>query len=102
MKRLFSNEDIKRVIVGIPNRHRHLRTIIETVEGEQFVFQEATVAGIVRAYTEIKTHPRKIALELVSIRLGTKKPSYADFQLLETERDETLVLDEIDSVLESD
>lgn len=34
MKRLFSNSDIRRIRIGIPEGHIHIRTIIETVGKE--------------------------------------------------------------------
>ncbi|MEW6381024.1 MAG: hypothetical protein AB1611_15650 [bacterium] len=95
MKRYFPNAEIVRVMVGIPAGHRHLRTVIETSSGEQFLFQEATMANIVRAYTLIKTHPRRKAIELRLERLEDKKPRYAAFQLLETDRDEESISREL-------
>lgn len=95
MKRYFPNAEIVRVMVGIPAGHKHLRTVIETSNGEQFLFQEATVANMVRAYTLIKTHPRKKAVELRLERLEDQKPRYAKFQLVETDRDEESISREL-------
>ena len=55
-KTTFRNEDVKRVLVGVPKSRQHMRTVIETVD-EQYIFQEATIASIVRAYISLKTHP---------------------------------------------
>ncbi|MGA1868342.1 MAG: hypothetical protein ACMUJM_07325 [bacterium] len=95
MKKNFSNADIKRVIVGIPRGHTHIRTLLETSSGERFLFQEATIANIVRAYTTIKTHPQKMAVELVCAELDAKKAPYAKFQLLETEKSEESLIEEL-------
>ena len=91
MKRLFSNSDIRRIRIGIPEGHIHIRTIIETFGGEKLIFQEATIANIVRAYTTIKTHPQKNALELEHIELFEKKEGFADHQLIETDKDEAII-----------
>jgi hypothetical protein len=95
MKRSFSNAEIARVMVGIPDGHKHLRTVIETSTGEQFLFQEATMANLVRAYVTIKTHPQRKAVELRTKRLDDNKPRYAEFQLVETDRDEELISKEL-------
>ena len=95
MKRSFSNAEITRVIVGIPDGHKHLRTVIETSSGEQFLFQEATIANLVRAYITIKTHPQRKAVELQTKKLDDQKPQYAEFQLVETDRDEESISKEL-------
>jgi len=95
MKRSYSNAEIKRILVGIPKGHKHLRVLIETADGGEFLFQEATLANIARAYTAIKTHPQKVAVELILTRLDERKASYAEFQLLETDRDEDSIIEEL-------
>ena len=80
----FRNSDIKSVTMGIPNGHRHLRTIIKTEKGN-FVFQEATIAAIVRAYTTIKTHPQKKGIRLIGQETPDRKKGYAPYQLVETD-----------------
>lgn len=95
MKRSFSNAQVTRIIVGIPDGHKHLRTVIETSSGEQFLFQEATIANLVRAYTIVKTHPQKKALELELKRLEDKKTHYAEYQLVETDRSEESITREL-------
>jgi hypothetical protein len=81
---IFANSDIVSVIAGIPgNGHKHLRTIIETSKGT-LVFQEATMAALVRAYIHVKTHPCDRAVYLEGRILDkNKKPDYASWQLLE-------------------
>ena len=92
---VFRNEDIRRVVVAIPEGHRHVRTIIETSKGETFTFQEATIAGIVRAYVDIKTHPEIHAVELVRREIPDRKKGYTRHQLLETDADEGALRREI-------
>ena len=95
MKKTFPNSDITKIKIGIPEGHKHIRTIIETKNGEKLIFQEATIANIVRAYTIIKTHPQKRALELAQKQLSDKKEGYADNQLIETDKDEVIIKKEI-------
>jgi hypothetical protein len=77
------NEEIQSVLMEVPERHRHLRTTVLLQDGTEFTFQEATIAGIVRAYTTIKTHPVKKTARLKGHVLSDKKPGFADWQLLE-------------------
>ena len=64
IERSFSNAEITRIIIGIPAGHQHLRSVIETSTGERFLFQEATIANIVRAYVTVKTHPQRENIEI--------------------------------------
>ena len=99
MIKKISNENVKRVVVGIPEGHKHIRAFIETSMGEHFLFQEATIANIVRAYISITTHPQKMAVELVSKELDMKKAPYSKYQLLETKRDEESLREELAPLL---
>ena len=92
---IFRNEDIRRVVVAIPEGHRHVRTAVETTRGDTFIFQEATIAGIVRAYVDIKTDPRKRAVELVRREVNDGKEGYTLHQLLETDADEESIRREL-------
>lgn len=95
----FRNSDIKSVTVGIPDGHRHLRTIIETDKG-CFVFQEATVAAIVRAYTTIKTHPQLTGIRLTGNETPERKKGYASYQLVETGETSEKVTGEMGGLLD--
>lgn len=97
---VFKNSDIARILIGVPQGHKHLRTIIETNEGERLILQEATIAGLVRAYTTIKTHPRRRALELKKQKLNDKKPEFAAFQLLETGLKDAIIEKELKELLD--
>jgi hypothetical protein len=79
----ISNGDVKEVFVEIPEGHRHLRTKIILHDDTEFVFQEATIANIVRAYITVKTHPQKMLVRLKGVKLKDKKTEYAEWQLLE-------------------
>lgn len=81
---IVSNEEVKRVIVEVPAGHRHLRTTIVLQDGQEFTFQEATIANLVRAYITIKTHPVNTSAHLTGRRLPERKEDFAEWQLLET------------------
>ena len=82
--RYVRNEEVRRVLLGVPEGHKHLRLAVELEGGEVLVFSEATVANIVRAYVTLLTHPTIRALELEGRRLSARKGGYAEYQLLET------------------
>jgi hypothetical protein len=82
----FRNSDIKSITMGIPGAdHKHLRAVIET-EDSFIVFQEATLAALVRAYIRVKTHPVDDVVRLVGGEIDNRKPGYASWQLLEDEK----------------
>jgi hypothetical protein len=80
---LIHNENIKELIAEIPEGHKHLRTTIVLQDGTEFVFHEATIANLVRAYITVKTHPVKKKLILKGRSLSGKKDGYAEWQLIE-------------------
>jgi len=82
---LIHNEDIKELIAEIPEGHKHLRTTIVLQDGTEFVFQEATIANLVRAYIMAKTHPVKRKVTLKGKSLSERKDGYAEWQLVEEE-----------------
>jgi hypothetical protein len=83
--RVLANADIKEIVVEPPEGHQHLRATITLQSGEAIVLQEATVANLVRAYVEIKTHPRREGVRLVGRELAAeeRKKGFAEWQLLE-------------------
>jgi hypothetical protein len=80
---LIRNEDIVRVTAEIPVGHRHLRTTMVLADGTELVFQEATVASIVRAYIGVKTHPTVTRMSMAGERVTGRKEGYAEWQFLE-------------------
>ena len=87
---IVRNEDVKELMVEVPEGHTHLRLSLVLHDGSEMVFQEATVANLVRAYVALKTHPRKKRVRLKGKRLDQRKEGYAEWQLLEDEEgDET-------------
>ncbi len=87
---VIRNEDVKELRIEVPEGHRHLRTTMVLQGGTEIVFQEATIANLVRAYVTVKTHPFRERVILTGERLADRKEGYAEWQLLEeraTERD---------------
>ena len=78
-----SNEDIREVLVEIPEGHRHIRTGIFLQDGTELVFQEAAMANIVRAFITVKTHPEKTSVRLRGRKSVKRKTGYAEWQLVE-------------------
>ncbi len=84
--RIYRNQDVEAVYAYIPPGHRHVRLVIEAGD-QRIVLQEATVAGIVRAYLNILLHPARRAVVLRNRRVQGK-PGYAEHQLVEDKWDE--------------
>lgn len=91
--RVYRNSDILRIAAFIPPCHRHLRLVI-VAKDQTIVLHEATVAAIVRAYTDIVLHPTKKAIEYSQVKLdkSVRKPGYAEHQFIEVDRDEQEVV----------
>ncbi len=100
MRILIRNSDVKRVLIGVPEGHKHVRTIIELRDGTLLEFQEATVANIVRGFVTVKFHPRLDALELIGIPLEERKEGYAEYQLVESDRAPSEIRQEIRRIIE--
>ena len=86
--RIIRNEDIEKVLIGVPKGHKHLRVYVKLKNNSAMIFQEATIANILRAYVTVKTHPKMKAQELKMHVLGetSQKRGYALHQLLEISR----------------
>lgn len=97
--KLYPNECVKRVIAFVPKGHLHARFIIELCD-QTLILHEAAVAGLVRAFASVALHPTRAAAELVSRRLSEdeKKPVFAEWQLIDTGRDEETVQREAEKI----
>jgi len=84
---IIRNEDVKELVVEIPDGHKHLRTTVRLQDGTELVFQEATVTNMVRAYVSVKTDPTKKLVTLKGRALRDRKEGYAEWQLLEEDRE---------------
>jgi len=83
VRRVITNEEVVRVVIEPPEGHRHLRTSILLSDGTELVFQEATMANIVRGFVSVKTHPEQASVILEGRHLESPKPGFASWQLLE-------------------
>ena len=99
---IFRNEDVNSVLIGVPEEHKHLRISIKLKKGSVLLFQEATIANILRAYTTVKTHPniRAQQLEIKTLTANLRKDEYAVHQLLETPKATEGVESELKELLE--
>jgi len=70
--------------------------------GLVLIFQEATIANILRVYTTVKTHPniRAQELEMKTLTADLRKDGYAVHQLLETPRENEDVESKLERLLE--
>jgi len=100
--RTFRNEDVNKILVGVPEGHKHLRITMKLKNGLTLIFQEATIASILRVYTTVKTHPsiRAQELENTTLTANLRKEGYAIHQLLETPRKNEEVERELKELLE--
>jgi len=100
--RIIRNEDVKKVLIGVPEGHKHLRISMKLKNELVLIFQEATIANILRAYTTVKTHPniRAQELKIKTLTADFRKDGYAAHQLLETPRKNEDVESELKRLLE--
>lgn len=98
----LKNSDISRILIGIPQGHKHLRIIIELKNNKKLIFSEATLANIVRAYITVKTHPKITSVELLLKNLENEeiKNGYSKFQLLESYKDSFTVSKEMREIMD--
>jgi hypothetical protein len=100
--RIIRNEDVNKILVGVPEGHKHLRISMKLKNGLVLIFQEATIANILRVYTTVKTHPsvRAEELEMRTLTADLRKDGYAVHQLLETPRKNEDVERELKELIE--
>jgi hypothetical protein len=100
--RIIRNEDIETVLIGAPKGHKHLRVCMKLKDNSAIIFQEATMANILRVYVTIKTHPTVKAQELKMRVLDktSQKQGYALHQLLKTSRNQEEIEEELREFLE--
>lgn len=103
MKRVdvIRNQDVKRVLIGMPKGHKHLRICIELKNEISLIFQEATIANISRAYITVKTHPhiRAQELRMKMANVEQLKEGFAKHQLFETAKTNEEIEEELETLL---
>ena len=100
--RTIRNEDVNKILVGVPEGHKHLRISMKLKNGLVLIFQEATIANTLRVYTTVKAHPsiRAQELEMKTLTADLRKEGYAVHQLLETPRKNDEVERELKELIE--
>lgn len=82
--KVYSNNRVKEILAAIPKGHTHLRLAL-VLDDQVIILHEATIAAIVRAYTNIVLHPYRRGLRLIGryIDSSERKHGYAHYQLVE-------------------
>ncbi|MGC9345179.1 MAG: hypothetical protein ACP5ER_00095 [Candidatus Bathyarchaeales archaeon] len=95
--RIIRNEDVERVLIGVPKDHKHIRLYMKLKDDTALIFQEATIANILRTYLTIKTHPtiRAQEFEMHVLDKTSRKQGYALHQLSETSRSQEEIEEEL-------
>jgi len=75
---------------------------MELRNGFTLIFQEATLANILRGYVTVKTHPKTRAQELLMKSLSTEsiKKGFAKYQLLETLKQDEVIEEELRNLMD--
>jgi hypothetical protein len=83
---IIRNEDVNRVLVGVPKGHKHMRICIALQNWFSLIFQEATMANILRVYITVKTNPsiRAQKPQIQTLSTNQRKEGCAIHQLIET------------------
>lgn len=93
------NSQIKRIIIGVPLGHQHLRAVIDLTDGMQLVLHEATLASLTRAFITTKLDPIRSAVELEGKVLVEQRKDFAAYQLIETKKCSRTVRQELTQIL---
>ncbi len=98
--RIYRNRDVEAVYAYVPPGHRHVRFALKTRD-QVIVLQEATVAGLVRAYAWTVLHPSNKAavLRVKKLPPEKRKPGYAEHQAMEEalgEKALRIIMDELE------
>ncbi|GEM_PF-77199 len=96
---VIRNSDIEKVMLGAPKGHKHIRGLIFLKNEVVIVFQQATLENIARGVINLITHPLKRALCLRCVRLENRKGDFAEYQLIEEDRSEEDIINEITFLL---
>jgi len=75
--------DVSLPPIDPPEGHLHLRITITLKDGKSMTLQEATMANLVRAYINVKTHPVRTKIRLTGSSVEERKNGFAEWQMLE-------------------
>ena len=98
---VIRNEDLEWILIGIPEGHTHIRTILNIKGLPYLILQQATVSGLIRGFLNVLLHPLKRGIKLQRASVSNQKSGYAKNQLLELNVSERKVLEEISKILSS-
>ncbi len=96
---VIRNRDVRRVLMGVPKGHEHMRVVFELNDGSTIVFHEATMENVSRGIVEIEMHPTRKAISLVGIELDERKEGYSRYQLIEEDMEESRIVEELTDLL---
>ena len=98
---MIRNEDVEQVLIGIPKDHKHVRVCLKLKNKQVLIFQEATIANILRGYITVKTHPtiKSQKLSLKALPKTERKEGFAVYQLLESRIQDEEVEEEISQLV---
>ena len=97
----LSTTEVKQIIFGIPENHKHCRLMIKTNQNQTFIFSEALVAAIVRSYVSVKTHPTQRGIEMAQKIIAKPKDDFATYQLIERTTDDRDIQLELSKYIDS-
>jgi hypothetical protein len=80
---VLRNADVTEIVAEMPEGHLHIRTTVQLADGSSIIFQEATVAAMVRAYVAVKTDPVCSRVVLKGRAVPGRKDGFAEWQLME-------------------
>ncbi len=96
---VIRNRDVKKVLMGVPRDHEHMRVVFELIDGSIIVFHEATMENVSRGVVEVEMHPTRKAISLVGIELDEREKGYSRYQLIEEDKGESEIVEELTNLL---
>lgn len=100
--KIYSNQDVLEIIAAIPEGHYHTRFILK-LKDQIIVLQEATVAGLLRAFALTALHPTRKGIILKNkLVKQEKKHGFAKYQLIEIPDSEEEAVRQVSMVLNMD
>ncbi len=97
--KIYSNQDVLEIIAAIPEGHHHTRFILK-LKDQIIVLQEATVAGLLRAFALTALHPTRKGIILKNkLVKQEKKHGFAKYQLIEIPGSEEEAVRQVSMIL---
>ncbi len=96
---VIRNKNVRRVLMGVPKGHEHMRIAFELDDGSIIVFHEATMENVSRGMVEVEMHPTRNAISLLGVELDERKEGYSRYQLIEEDKKESEIVEELTNLL---